>query len=210
MRRLVPPIHSRCFAAAGSPLPSQPLAGRWGWRAWLGVALLAGPTGCGGDPQAGRYIGDNITRTDFEEMAGWGADEGALTRDFAHSGQFATFVGPTREFSLTYHLPLGQASVHTLRAVDLDAWVYAASQQAGAALTVQVMRPAGSPAGPPLYSEALHVSSSPTDAGKWRPVHHVFVLPNGLPGEAELRIFLWRDAGSGPVYLDDLHVKARE
>lgn len=209
MRRLVSPTHSLCFVAA-CQLPNRLLAGRRGWLAWLGAALLAGPAGCGGNPQAGRYIGDDITRTDFESMIGWGADEGALTREHAHSGQFATFVGSTREFSLTYHLPLGQASVHPLRAVDLDAWVYAASPQASAALTVQVMRPPGSPAGPPLYSEALHVSSSPTDAGKWRSVHHVFVLPDGLPGEAELRIFLWRDTGSEPVYLDDLHVRARE
>ncbi|MGI4740319.1 MAG: hypothetical protein ACRYG7_34540 [Janthinobacterium lividum] len=196
--------------AAAGPLSGLPLAGRWGRHARLGVALLAGLAGCGGDPRAGHYIGDDITRTDFEEMAGWGADEGALTRAHAHSGQFATFVGPTREFSLTYQLPLGQASVHTLRAVDLDAWVYAASPRAGAALTVQVFRPPGSPAGPPLYSEALHVGSTPADAGTWHPVHHVFVLPSGLPGDAQLRIFLWRDAGSEPVYLDDLHAKARE
>jgi len=194
-----------CVAAAGP----RPAAGP-GARAWLGLALLAGLAGCGGDPRAGTYVGDAIIRTDFEGLAGWGADTDALSRAHAHSGQFATFVGPAREFSLTYRLPLGQASVHPLRAVDLEAWVYAASPRAEAALTVQVFRPPGSPAGPPLYSESLHVGSSPAEAGTWRPVHHVFVLPSGLPGEAELRIFLWRDTGAEPVYLDDLYAKARE
>lgn len=208
MSCLLPATHSIYFA---SMIPAfSRLAHGLSRRSWLGLALLAELTGCGGDPRAGTYIGDDITRIDFEELIGWGADEGALTRAHARSGSFATFVGPTREFSLTYHQPLNQASVHTLRAVDLDAWIYSTSPRAGAAITVQVFRPPGGPAGPPLYSEALHVSSSPAEAGKWRPVHHVFVLPSGLPGEAELRIYLWRDAGSEPVYLDDLHAKARE
>ena len=175
-------------------------------------ALLAAALGlaaCGNDPRAGHYVGDDITSTDFENLAGWGADVSALTREHAHSGRYATFVGPEREFSLTYKLPLGLASVHTLRAVDVAAWVLVPTPQAGAALTVQVLPPPGTP-GLPLYSEALHLSSPLVEAGKWSPVSHVFVLPAGLPAEAELRIYLWRDTDAGPVYLDDLRVKARE
>ena len=177
-------------------------------KALLVVAAALGLAACG-DPRAGHYVGDDITNTDFEDLAGWGADVSGLTREHAHSGRYATFVGPDREFSLTYKLPLGLASVHTLRAVDLSAWVYLPTPQAGAALTVQVFRPPGTP-GPLLYEEALHLSSSLVEAGKWSPISHVFVLPAGLPAEAELRIYLWRDTDAGPVYLDDLHAQARE
>lgn len=178
-------------------------------RAAVLLAALGLLASCHADPRAGQYVGDDITNTDFEDQAGWGADVNALTRDHAHSGRFATFVGPDREFSLTYQLPLSQASVHPLRAVDLEAWVYLPTATATAALTVQVFRPPGSPAGPPLYYEALQLTSQVVPVGKWSPVHHVFVLPAGLPAEASLRIYMWRTS-SAAVYLDDLHAKARE
>ncbi len=171
---------------------------------------LAGLAACGGNPRAGQYIGDIITATDFEQLAGWGGtDLSALTQQHAHSGRTATFVGPGREFSLTYHLPLGQASVHTLKAVEVEAWVYLPSGQADALLAVQVQRPpAGS--GATLYDAQLRLLDQVHEFGTWQRVHKVFILPWNLPGDAELRIFLWRSASAEPVYLDDLTVKARE
>jgi len=172
------------------------------------LAGLVGLAACGGDPRAGQYVGDNVTTTDFEQLAGWGdADRQALTQQQAHSGRTATFVGPARAYSLAYYLPLGQASVHPLKAVELDAWVYLPSGKASAALAVQVLPPGG---GAPLYHEQLPLLDQVHDFGSWQRVHHVFVLPQGLPGEAELRIFLGRATSPEPVYLDDLTVKARE
>lgn len=172
------------------------------------IASLMGLAACGGDPRAGQYVGDIITATDFEQLAGWGGtDLQALTRQQAHSGRTATFVGPGREFSLTYHLPLGQASVHTIKAVELDAWVYLPSDKANAVLAVQVQQ---APGGVALYDEQLRLLDQVHKFGSWQQVHKVFVLPWNLPGDAELRIFLWRSASPEPVYLDDLTVKARE
>ena len=172
------------------------------------LAGLVGLAACGGDPRAGQYVGDIITATDFEQLAGWGdADGPALTRQQVHSGRTATFVGPTREYSLTYHLPLGRASVHPIKAVELEAWVYLPSDKANATLAVQVLPPGG---GKPLYDEPLHLLDLVHVFGRWLGVHQVFVLRWDLPSEAELRIFLWRATSPEPVYLDDLTVKARE
>ncbi len=176
-------------------------------RARLLVGLV-GLAACSGDPRAGHYVGDIITATDFEQLAGWGdADRQTLTQQQAHSGRTATFVGPAHAYSLTYHLPLGKASVHPIKALELDAWVYLPSGKANAVLAVQVL-PAGG--GNPLHDEQLHLLDQVHEFGSWQRVHHVFVLPWGLPGEAELRIFLGQATSPEPVYLDDLTVKARE
>jgi hypothetical protein len=178
---------------------------------WVGLLTgLAGLTACSGDPRAGQYVGDIITAIDFEQLAGWGStDLTALTQQQAHSGRMATFVGPGREFSLTYHLPLGQASVHTLKAVEVDAWVYLPSGKADALLAIQVQH-APVDSGAILYDAQLRLLDQVHAFGSWQRVHKVFILPWDLPGDAELRIFLWRSASAEPVYLDDLTVKARE
>ena len=178
------------------------------WKLSLAALSLLGA--CHSDPAQGQYVGDSITRTDFDDLLGWGADPAALTREHAHSGRFATFVGPGRDYSLTYRLPLGQASVHTVRAVEIDAWVYLPSSSAAASLNVQLGRAGAGSDAPPLYAEQLNLLDQVHEFGKWVPVHRTFVLPEGAPGESELRIFLWRQSSPEPVYLDDLHVKARE
>lgn len=176
------------------------------WRRPAGLLALAGLAACG-DPRAGQYVGDTVTRTDFEDLAGWGSDVNALTTRHAHSGSQATFVGPDREYGLTYRLPLGRASVHPLKGLDVSAWVYLPSGQADAALTVQVFAPGG---GPALYNESLRLLDQVHTYGEWQPVQHQFVLPAGLPLEAELRCYLYRSNSAEPVYLDDLYLKARE
>jgi hypothetical protein len=178
----------------------------------LALALASSLAACGSNPDAGQYVGDSITATDFDNLAGWGADPNGLSRDHAHSGRFSTFISPEREYSLTYNLPLRDASVHTIKAVEVDAWVYLPSDQAKASLTVQVVRPvpAGGTTAASLSNEPLHLLDQVHKFGKWQPVHQVFVLPPNLPADSELRIFMWRDASSEPVYLDDLTVKARE
>lgn len=176
-------------------------AREWGYGWLLAVALAS----CG-DPQTGNYVGDVITRTDFEDLAGWGTDVSALTREHAHSGRFATFVGPGREFSLTYKLPLGAASVHPVKAVEVEAWVYLPSAQADATLLVQVLGTDGRP----LFNEGLHLPEQLHEYAVWKPVQHTFVLPPNLPLDSELRLYLWGANAHEPVYLDDLTAKARE
>lgn len=176
-----------------------------GWV--LGLGLLSA---CHSDPAQGTYVGDIITRTDFEDLLGWGADPAALSRDRAHSGRYAMFVGPSREYSLTYRLPLRDASVHTIKAVEIDAWVYLPSPKAAVSLNVQLGRAIAGGDPNPIYEEQLALLDQVHEFGKWTQIHRTFVLPENVPGESELRIFLWRQSSPEPVYLDDLQVKARE
>ena len=107
---------------------------------WLAAAAAAFLAACSSG-EAGRWVGDYVTANDFEALRGWGVDGNSLTRDHAHSGQYATFVSPEHEYGLTFDLPLNQASVHALKGVAVEAWVYLPTPQAAASLEVQVQLP---------------------------------------------------------------------
>ncbi len=172
------------------------------------LPILLSLAGCG-DSKSGRWVGDYVTRTDFEALRGWGAPAGALTRDHAHSGQYAAFVSPDREYSLTFDLPLHEASVHHIRGLEVEAWVYMGKLPGAATLEVQV-RPPGDEDQPLLYSDRLVLTEQVPDAARWTQVRKTFTLPAQLPGEAHLRVFLWRNGSPEPAYLDDLQIKALE
>lgn len=173
--------------------------------------LAAGSAACTGrDPADGTWIGDEVTHNDFEAVAGWGgADRSSLTRDHAHSGRYAVVVDSTHETSLMFDLPLYEASVHTLVAVEVEAWVYLASDQADATLQVETVAE-GAAAGAPAYREPFVLRPQVEEVKRWTFVHHIFHLPGGLPGSTHLRLFLKRGRSLTPVYLDDIRVKARE
>ena len=171
----------------------------------LGLAGLA--TACS-DSDAGHWVGDFVTTNDFEAMRGWVPDASALTRDHAHSGQYATSVGPGHDYSFTYDLPLSEASVHTLKGVAVEAWVYLPTLDAPASLEVQVPLPGGD--NRMGFAGSLRLADQVKEAAKWTRVRQEFVFPAGLPGDAHLRIFMWRNSSQATVYLDDLRVKALE
>lgn len=160
------------------------------------------------DPALGEYVGDEVTHNGFESVRGWGqADTASLTTARARSGRYAVVVDAAREFGLTYNAALREASVHPLRAVDVEAWVYLPSARADAALSLQVW-PAGASA--PTHNNQLRLLDQVTQFNRWVRVRHLFKLPTGLGADDRLRLFLWRSASPEPVFLDDIRVKARE
>jgi hypothetical protein len=174
----------------------------------LAVVLAAGTLAGCADSDAGHWVGDYVTANDFEAVRGWTPDASGLTRDHAHSGQYATFAGPGHDYGLTYDLPLGDASVHTLKGVAVEAWVYLPHPQDAASLEVQVALPGGE--NRLGFAGSLKLPEQVSEGAKWTRVRQEFAFPAGLPGEAHLRIFLWRNNSQETVYLDDLRVKALE
>lgn len=178
---------------------------------WVDRLLMLGALGilasCSSNSDQGQWIGDYVTTNDFESVAGWGSDLSSLTRDHAHSGRYAVQVGPDHEYGLTYDLPLNQASVHQLKGVEVDAWVYLPSSQASGALALQIID-AGS--GKAVHAEYLPLAEQVQVYKEWRPVRKRFMLPAGLSNDLHLRIYLWRNNSPETLYLDDLSVKALE
>jgi hypothetical protein len=154
-------------------------------------------------------VGDYVTTNNFESVLGWGADAGSLTQEHAHSGRFAVWVDANHEYSHTFRLPLGQASMHTLKAVEVEAWVYLPSARAAGAVSLQIVDPANNGLRM-VHTEQLDLLSQVTEYRKWTLVRHTFVLPDSLSPAYELRVFLWRNNSPEPVYLDDMSIKALE
>lgn len=171
------------------------------------AGLLCFVAACSGS-DAGHWVGDYVTDNDFEAMRGWLPDAASLTRDHAHSGQFATYVGPEREYGLTFDLPLRDASVHTLKGVAVEAWVYLPTPEAAASLEIQV--PLAGPDSRMGFAGSIKLAEQVKETAKWTRVRQEFAFPAGLPADAHLRIFLWRNATQATAYLDDLRVKALE
>lgn len=181
--------------------------------AWLagGVALaLAVGAGCSSKPDEGQWVGDVVTATDYEAAAGWIPGATSLSRDHAHSGRFADRIDSAHTFGLTFQLPLNQASVHALRGLDVEAWTYFSSLKSGGALELQVWAHGPGQDPKPLYAEHLNLRDQVTDSCLWTPVHQRFTLPDNLPGDANLRLFIWGNPSTKPVYFDDMRVKALE
>lgn len=173
--------------------------------------LMAASAACSShNPADGNWVGDDVTRNDFEAVAGWGgADRTTLTRDHAHSGRFAVVVDTTHETGLMYDLPLFEASVHTLQAVEVEAWVYLPNEKADAVLQVEAIADGPEPRAV-LFSEQFPLLSQVEEFKRWTLVKHIFQLPGSMPGSTHLRLFLKRGSSLAPVYLDDIRVKARE
>jgi len=181
------------------------------WAVAVGWLLLAGSAACSpANPADGAWIGDEVTHNDFESVAGWGgADRSTLTRDHAHSGRYAVLVDANHETGLTFDLPLYEASVHTLAAVEVDAWVYLPSNHADASLQVETVVEGPEPHAV-LHNEQFPLLPAVSEFKKWMPVHHLFHLPSSPPNGTHVRLFLKRGSTTEPVYLDDIRVKARE
>ena len=190
--------------------PSALITSRW--RGCAGVAGLALLAACTAHDEAGSWIGDIVTANDYEAVAGWVPGATSLTRDHAHSGRYAYHVDAAHEWGVTFQTPLGQASVHTLRGLEIDAWAYAQNVQGDATASLQVEVWAHGPGQDPqpLYREGLALTPQLPDSCKWTRVNGRFFLPANLPFDASLRIFLWRNSSTKPVYLDDIRVKALE
>ena len=180
-------------------------------RALLLGCGLAALASCSPGPE-GRWVGDIVTANDYEAAAGWVPGATSISRDHAHSGRFADRVDSTHAYGLTYQVPLTEASVHTLRGLDVEAWAYVSGPPAQTAAVVQVQVWANGPGqdAAPLFSDGLTLSAQVPAAKVWTRVHQRFALPPNLPFNANLRIFFAGNASRQPVYLDDIRVKALE
>jgi hypothetical protein len=180
------------------------------WRA-TGLALLGSVAlgACSSDPGRGEWVGDYITTNNFESVLGWGAQAPTLSKEHAHSGRFAVRVDANNEYGQTFDVSLAEASVHPLKGVRLDAWVYLPSTQATGALVLQILDTANNGMRV-VHSEQLDLAKQVRAAKEWTPVQHDFVLPAALAPGYRLRVYLWRSNSPEPVYLDDISLKALE
>ncbi|ALD22038.1 hypothetical protein [Hymenobacter sp. DG25A] len=164
-------------------------------------------TACSSNAELGTP-GDYITRNDFEAMMGWIPDATALTKEHAHSGEYAIQVNPNQEFSLTYTAMLGNVSPHKLRGIRLEAWVYLPDDKTTGVLGVQILDP--SQGNKEIFGDGINLQETIRDYKKWVLVSKDITLPDNIAYTHNLKVFLWRAGTASTVYVDDLSLKGIE
>lgn len=174
----------------------------------LGALVALTAAGCGGSNTASDQ--NVLINNDFDTLAGWlpEAQNATLSRDKAHSGHYALKVDPAHDYSLGYKAQLGQLHETRVKKIKVSAWAFVSTADAKASLVVTVSNP--DPANDkPLLWDAVEVSAG-NHAGKWAEVSKTITIPANASPSCLLGLYLWRNEGSQPVYLDDLRVTLEE
>lgn len=148
---------------------------------------------------------NQITRNDFEAVAGWGAGEtpASLTTDQAHSGRYSIRVGPDVEYSYTYKLPLRLALPTRPARLRVRGWFYRAAAGRQGALIVEIRLPDGKKSS--LYQS---VSLADLPVGTWTERTTDVDVPAEATSLDDLIVYLWRAGSPTPLYLDDVEITA--
>ncbi len=173
---------------------------------YLALAL-AGLVSCG-DGSGADHPANLLASNDFEAMEGWNGDAPtppSLTREKAHSGNYAMRVGPDVEYASGYIGALGKLSPTRLSKVQVKAWVYVPGGEPAAALITQVMDPA-TPGAPPLLWDGLPLSKSVSKRSEWVQIEKTLTLPATVNPNCKLYVYLWRGTSPAVAYIDDMQI----
>ncbi|WBO84271.1 carbohydrate binding domain-containing protein [Hymenobacter yonginensis] len=173
-------------------------------------ALLAVSMASCGDKTAERPA-NQLAGNDFESVDGWMGDNtpNSLTKEKAHSGQYALKVGPAVEYSMGYNNLLGKLSASKLRKIKVQAWVNLPNGKTEAVLVTQITDPAN-PAAKPIIWEAVKLTDQVKSFNKWVEVEKEITLPDNITYANKISVYLWRTGAAEPAYLDDLIISKSE
>ncbi|WP_303309532.1 hypothetical protein [Hymenobacter sp. BT730] len=166
----------------------------------LGLSLLGA---CSADEPSGTATSGKriITANDFESVAGWNVDPSLLDRGRARSGQYAIKVDQDHEFSLTFDMPLGQATPSKIKHVRLEAWAYLLSEKSTGVLGVQIMEPGTNNQ---TFGDDIKLGDVVKAHNKWVHVSKDITLPDNITALQHIRLSLWRANASDAVLVDDV------
>jgi hypothetical protein len=162
---------------------------------YVALGLLVAASSCSTET---KRPDNELTHNDFDSLEGWGIEHPSLTREKAHSGQYAIKVQRGIDYSLTYSNLLGKMSPSKINKIKLSAWVYA-TKPTTASLTVQLTDGVD-------YNQGITLASKVKKPGEWTEVSQVFDLPANTAPTNRLKIYMWGASGDEIVYLDDLEV----
>jgi hypothetical protein len=167
-------------------------------RFFLWAALVVVAASCSHDSKqaAPGKEANLLLSSSFEGLDGWVGETASLTSEKAHTGQYSIKVDPAIEYSLPFVKQLGRLSATRVSKVRLTAWSLLTSS-GKATLVFQISRPVQ---GDNVFYEKIDLNK----VGEWTKVSHVLTLPPVIDPASQVRIYLWRNEATGPVYLDDI------
>jgi len=143
---------------------------------------------------------------DFESMAGWmgPTPSPSLTTEKAHSGKYALKVDGNTEFSLGYNNMLGMMSKARISKIKIEAWVFSPSAEAGALLVTTISD--GVADHKPMLWDGFDVVKASDKHNEWVQVSKVIDVPASVNYSSHLGLYLWRNKGTLPTYIDDITI----
>ena len=150
---------------------------------------------------------DNLLASNnFEQLEGWTAETPlpSLSREKAHSGNFAMRVGPGVEYANGYINTLGKLSPTRLGQIKVKAWVFVAEGNTSAVIVTQLLDAAAG--SKPLLWEALPLEKATSKRNEWVEVEKTISLPANVGPNTKLYVYLWRGASPTVAYIDDMQI----
>jgi hypothetical protein len=143
---------------------------------------------------------------DFESLVGWlgAASHPSLTKERAHSGQYALKVDGAIPYSLSYNSTLGNLSEVRLKKLRLSAWVLVPDAEASALLVTHIGD--APPATKPLLWDSFDVAKATQKRGQWAHVSKVINMPAEADANTAIGLYLWCNKGTKATYIDDIVV----
>jgi hypothetical protein len=162
-------------------------------------------TGCSGraesdDEDTSKVFASNS----FEALAGWlgTAPQPSLTKEKAHTGQYALKVDGATPYSLNYNNTLGQMSEVRLTKLKVSAWVLVPNAESRAVLVTHIGD--APPATKALLWDGFDVVRASKKYGEWVHVSRVLAVPAEATADTNIGLYLWCNQGTGATYIDDV------
>ena len=140
---------------------------------------------------------------DFDVLRFWNHDV-MVTREQAHSGDYAAFTDSSNEFSQAFVMDYGYARSKGFRSITVNAFCRKTSSSATGGLLTSIES-----AGKKSASILADISVSVKKPDHWEKVTTVLNLPDQAPGDSKIKIALW-SPGKYKLYLDDIEIEFKK
>jgi hypothetical protein len=144
---------------------------------------------------------DGVYFQDFDNLKMWARDEWNLTDERAHSGRYAAHTDSAFQYSQTFEMSFNEAKSKGYKAIEVSAWVFAASDNAKAGVVASVESSSGTKA-----YETADLKNFSKGPNQWDKAIVFLKLPESAPEDAKIKVYLWSPAKS-KVYIDDVFVQ---
>ena len=140
---------------------------------------------------------------DFDNLHFWN-HEARVTREHAHSGDYAAFTDSSHEFSQTFEMGYHYARSKGFKSVTVNAWCHKSSSNAKGGLVTSVESAE-------KKSEFIlaDISQLVKKADHWEKVSTDFTLPDWAPEDARIKVYLWSPE-KNKLFVDDIEIEFKK
>ncbi len=148
-----------------------------------------------------------IALNDFEGLAGWGFTDAAVSRERAHSGNYAYRIDSNSpEYGISFNQVLGKVTLRKPKKIKVEGWVY---MPMGANVTIVVA--IHDTTDKNLLWQGFRPADEIRDFRQWTKISKEIKLPQNLSFDDKLSCYLWRTGPiDGAAFIDDLKVTVIE